>query len=394
MKTKTLALTVSLLMLTGIAAAQSSNQIEITKKTLEPTPLQSSEYADIWLEVSNTGSTAANDVEIEFLENYPFSVDPGDKTSWSLGELVPGESGQIHLEAKVDENAVHGENMLEFKTTVGSENIELEKKVPVEVRTDSSILSISNVDFQEKVAPGASETMTVTLENMADSQIKNIEAKLGSEQVPAAASDSNIANLRKIEPGKSRNVSFQLNIDESAENGVFKLPLTLEYENEAGTSFSVDSTTALVVGGEPDLQLGVNDAGTLTSGSTGTVTLRLINSGEGSADFVDLEVQESDSYELLSSSSEYIGEMDPDDYQTIELRLHVSEDAENLQIPVEIGYKSDSQKSETQTVDVKLYTSQELERYGLTSSGSIMPLIVVVLLAVGGIYYWRKRRER
>ncbi len=394
MKTKKLAFTVSLLLLTGIAAAQSSTQIDISKKTLEPTPLQSSEYADIWIEVRNTGNTAANDVNVEFLENYPFSVDRDDKNSWNLGELVPGESSQIHLEVKVDENAVHGENMLEFKTALGSENIELEKKVPVEVRTDSSILSISNVNFPDKVAPGASEEMTVNLENMADSQLKNIEVKLGSEQVPVAASDSNIANVRKIEPRDNTNVSFRLNIDESAENGVYKLPLMLEYENEAGTSFSVGSTTALVVGGEPDLQIGVNDAGTLTPDSTGTVTLRLINQGEGSADFVDLEVKESESYEILSSNTEYIGEMDPDDYQTVELRMHVSGNAESLQIPVELGYKSDSQKSEIQTVDVKLYTSQELERYGLASGGSIMPLIVVVLLIGGGIYYWRKRRER
>lgn len=385
----------ALTLFTTLSTSQKSVQLDVKKVNMEPVPLQTSEYADVWLEVVNKGDTEAENVDLFFQENYPFSVDPGEQKHWDIGEIVPGEEYMIHLQTRVDENAIQGENHLEFTTRSGAENISISHKVPVEVRSDSDMLSVSDVDFPENVAPGASESMDLRLENLADGQIKNIEVKMDLSEVPIASSGTTSQAVTAIEKSSTESVSFNLNIGETAENGVYKIPITVSYENEAGTEFTRETTVGVVVGGESDLQAGLNGVETeLTPGATGTVTFRLVNRGRGSADFVKLNLEDTESFEVLSPNSVYLGDMDSDDYQTADFQIHVSSDAENVSAPVEVSYKDiDGERTSTQMVEVPVYTQNQLEKYGMASGGSSLPLVVVVILIAGGVYYWRKRGD-
>ena len=73
---KRLLLGLTLVFVSGAVGAQPSVEMDVQKVETEPVPLQSSEYADIWFEVTNKGSSEADPVTVRFLENYPFSVDP------------------------------------------------------------------------------------------------------------------------------------------------------------------------------------------------------------------------------------------------------------------------------------------------------------------------------
>nr|EGQ40137.1 MAG: hypothetical protein J07AB56_08650 [Candidatus Nanosalinarum sp. J07AB56] len=139
---KRLLLGLILILVSGAVGAQPSVEMDVQKVETEPVPLQSSEYADVWFEVTNNGSSEADPVTVRFLENYPFSADPDEQTSWTPGSLTPGEEYIYHVELKVDENAVQGENFLEFETQTGG--VSVTHRVPVEVRSDSDLLSVSS----------------------------------------------------------------------------------------------------------------------------------------------------------------------------------------------------------------------------------------------------------
>jgi hypothetical protein len=392
-KTTTLLLTLALF--SGLAASQNSVSLEVDKVKVEPTPLKTSEYADVWVEVTNNGNTDAEDLELEYVDSYPFSADPGEKTSWEVGRLVPGEEHVRHIQIRVDKNAVQGTNQLKFRTTSDT-GVSVTHEIPVEVRSDNDILAVSEVDFPENVAPGSENEMSITFENLADGQLKNIEADLDFTDIPVAASESASRVVTSVSSDESRSVSFSLDVDEAAENGVYKVPVDISYENEAGNEFTRETTIGVVVGGSPQLEAGLNSVeNELTPGSTSTVTVRLVNRGRGTADFVKMDFEDSEDFKVLSPGSVYLGDMDPDDYQTADVRLHVSQDAENISLPVEISYRGVSGENvDTQNVDVPVYTSEQLQRYGLASGGSPLPLVVVLVLVVGGVYYWRRRRNR
>lgn len=388
MKSKILLLIVLITAFTVSAVAQPSIDLDVQKIKTEPVPLQTSEYADVWVKVVNRGDTTA-EPDISFRETYPFSTDSDEKTSWDIGTITPGEEYHVHLRVKVDENAVHGENNLIFKTSDSGTSIEHE--VPVEVRSDNNILSVENVYFPDKIGSGETDEMVLELENLADSYLKNIQVSLDPSDLPLATSEANTRTLKKVEPGSKTNISFRINVDQDAENGVYSLPLELEYENEAGNEFTRNTETGIVVGGEPVLEPGFNSLDVLTSGSRSEIGLRLVNKGAGSAKFVEMALKEGEGYRILSTEDIYLGEMDPDDYQTAEYDLFIEEEG-RLSVPVEVTYVEGSErKTETHNLEMNVYSSEEASRFS-PGGGSILPLIVVGLLVLGGVYYWRKRR--
>ena len=86
-----------------------------------------------------------------------------------------------------------------------------------------------------------------------------------------------------------------------------------------------------------------------------------------------------------------------DDYQTAEFEVYVEDGIETLEFPVTLEYQNEQGERTNQTVNVerRLFTSDELDRYGLSDRGSNIAVIAVVLvLLVGGVYYWRKRKSK
>ncbi|QGA79938.1 COG1361 S-layer family protein [Candidatus Nanohalobium constans] len=395
---KQLALITTLLLFLSFTAAQTSSNIQIDLKKTEPVPLQTSEYADIWLEVTNEGTANADNIELTFEENYPFSVERGDKTNWTIGEIIPGEEYQLHLQTRVDRNALQGNNTLKFRVETG--DMSYTKEVPVEVRSDRNVLSIEEVNFPDKAAPGTRQQMQLKLRNLADSQLKNIQTGLDlSGDIPMATSGASDKNLVSIEAGQTQTINYTLNIDESAENSVYKLPIDISFENEAGTEFEQSTTTGINVGGKPDLKVALDTEDSLTEGRK-ELNFRLVNKGHGSADFVSMELQETDNIEVIGSNDEYIGSMDSDDFQTASFQTHIEAETESinvdqLELPVTLEYNDqDGKQTSTQNIAAEFYTKEEAKKYGLTSSGSPLPLIIVaVLLIGGGIYYWRRKRK-
>ncbi|MCJ7450264.1 MAG: COG1361 S-layer family protein [Candidatus Nanohaloarchaeota archaeon QJJ-9] len=395
MKKKAILFVSFIMLVSLVQAAGPTVNFEIKKRKTEPAPLRTSEYADVWLKVVNQGSMEAENANVTFIPSYPFETDPGEKTSWDLGTMYPGEEYRIHMQVKVDENAVHGTNYLNFKSYLPSSGVEVEEKVPVEIRTDDAALVVSNIDFPEKVGPGTSNSMGLSIKNLADSQLKNIDVSLGlaSEELPFATRGTSMNRIEKIEPGESAETSFDISADQDAENGLYKIPITLEYEDEAGNQHTTEPITGLVVGGSSDLEVGVNQKDDLFPGSKGSVTLRITNQGDGRARFVSLKVPEGEGYEVLSTSEIYLGNMDSDDYQTAEFDLYV-ENGSDISLPAELHYRDDTGEKieDTRHVDLQVYGQDEISKYNLQEGRSFLLIAGIIALAlIGGIFYWKKR---
>jgi len=385
-------LTTLLILFTGFATANPN--INVEKMTTEPSPLKVGQYADIQFKVVNTGTEDAENVTVEFTENYPFSIDPDNDKKWRISALETGDTYQFRMQTRVDPNALQGDENLEFRTSTDKRSSRTHL-LPVQVKADDDGLVIDNVEFPEKVRSGTSRTMKFTVENTAKAYFRNIELSLNpGRNTPIVTSGTSGKRINQIAPGEKRNLSFNLNIGQSSENGVYSIPLNLNYENEAGASLQKQESTGIVVGGTPNIELGINNEGRINAGSTGTVTLRLVNRGEGTAKFVKIQTQESQEYEILSGGNVYLGDMNPDDYQTAELELYANQSADQATIPVEITYQENGEeKTTTQQANLNIVTSEERGLYSENSGNSILPIAAVILVVIGGtIYYWRKKR--
>lgn len=377
----------------GYAQGQSTN-LDMEVVRAEPMPLEAGEYADLWIRITNTGSTDATDPSFELVDEYPFQGT--EKTEWSPnGGLAAGETITWRTQVRVNENAVFGQNNLKVRKTSGNNDVWIEDKLNLSVRTDDRSLIVSNLDFPERVEPGSTGEMTLTLENLANSQFRNIDVKLDVTDIPVAPRETSRKRISSVGASENQSVTFNLDVDGDAENQLYKLPIQIDYQNQAGQEFSVTETTGVNVGGFPNIEVGIDESDIRSSPTRGTVTFRVLNRGEGQARFVGIDLEESSQYEIISEDSIYLGSMIADDYQTAEFDIYVKEGVENLEMPVNVEYRDgDGDQTESFNVTRELYTSSELSRYGMTQSGSLLvPGIVLLILVAGGIYYWRRKRE-
>ncbi len=391
-------LTVLLLSLTSMVSAQRPGvQLELQDIKTEPTPVRTGEYADVWLKLRNTGNRSidADDVVVDFQPTYPFSVDDDEQTQWELGTVTPGEEYQFRLQVMVDKNAVPGNNSLEFRTQSGNNDVAITKSVPIEVRTDDTALVVDDVQLPDRVAPGSTNDMTVTLRNLATSHFKDIDVELDLDDLPFAVGDTSRKRVQQLDGGDTTNVTYQLFTDAEAERGVSRLPVTLDYRNQVGNEFSKEQTTGVVVGGQTNIDVGLEQTELRTAGSHGEVTFRVVNRGEGQGNFVSITVPESDGYAIVSPRETYIGNMIPDDYQTASYDIYVEDGADAVTVPLQVSYVNAAGEmvDETQEVQLPLYDEETLAEYGLAGDrrGVLLPLLVVLVAVVGGVWYWRRR---
>ncbi|MFB6175160.1 MAG: COG1361 S-layer family protein [Candidatus Nanohalobium sp.] len=386
-------ITALLIIFSSFVAAGPS--IKVQKMSTEPAPLKVGQSADVQFKVVNTGDGDVKNVSVRFKENYPFSVDPDTTKSWRIASLDSGDTYQFRTQVRVDPSALQGDEKLEFVTST-SDSTSRTHLLPVHIKADDDGLAISNVEFPGQVVSGTSREMNLTLENTANAYFRNIELSLNpAAQTPIVTSGTSTRRVGKIAPDEKKTISFRLNVGQSAENGVYSIPLNLKYDNEAGATITKQQSTGIVVGGRPQIELGVND-GNIDAGTKGSLTLRFVNRGEGTAKFVKIKAKEADGYRILSGNSVYLGDMNPDDYQTSELQVYANKSADAAKVPVEITYQvNGKEKTVTRKADVNILTPSEKKLYGMTGGGSPLPIAVVAILIIGGaVYYWRRRKRR
>lgn len=353
----------------GQTSQYPDNYLVVQLIKTDPVPLQTSEYADVWIKVSNRGNNELENVTIRLDPQYPFSVDPDEELKINLGNMQPLEEYREHFQVKVDENAVHGENYLRIYTSHEDSGGEDLRKIPVQVRTDDAALVIEKVEFPEKVSPGTSNEMELTLRNLADSYLKNIDVHmdLSSPELPFGTSDTTSRRVQKIKPGMTKEISYNIHVDENAMNGVFKIPLSLNYENEAGTKFQKQEMSAIVIGGESSLEVNLLGKQIDEAGEKGLLAFEIVNKGQGLARFVSVKVPESNQYEVLSTDQKYLGNLQPGGYRVMNVTMYAEEGTQSLNVPLELTYDNPKAGLETETREIKvdLYDEGELEKYDI-----------------------------
>lgn len=382
----------------GLAAAQSTN-VQVEKMMTEPEPLQTGQYATVWFSVTNDGDATAEHINVTFEDNYPLTLkEDGDRT-FRYRTLEPGDTFSDTITIRVDRTAVSGNETLTFWMRHGQQDARRSFSLPVTVRDDNTAMTVEDVSLPERVVPGSTHQMNVTLQNNANTHFNSIDARVDlTDSTPIVVSDTNRKRVQQLDGGEQVTLSYQLLIDEDADRGVYRIPLDLSYDNIAGNSFVVEESTGVAIGGMTDIEASLERTEIRTAGTRGSVTVRVVNRGQGQAKFVSISVPQNDeshSYELLSTNEIYLGNMIPDDYQTAEYDVYVAGNQSAISVPLDVSYVDARGETVEKSfdVDVTLYEQSALERYGLVSSSSnMLPIAIVILivLAAGG-YYWRRR---
>ena len=205
--------------------------------------------------------------------------------------------------------------------------------------------------------------------------------------------------VSSIDPKDSVSVDFDLFVDPDAESKIYKVPLRLQYSDLLRKNYSKTLTVALVVGDEPDLSIYVDSSTIYTAGNTGEITVKIVNKGLTNIKFLNVNLDKASGYRLLSADNVYIGNIDSDDYETVDFKLSVEDTAsKSLVLPLSIEYKDANNKNYKSKVNLELplYTSSEARKLGLVQSSNSSIFIIVIIVAIVGFFgyrIWRKRKK-
>jgi hypothetical protein len=264
----------------------------------------------------------------------------------------------------------------------------------------ASALAINSVTMNPTtIQPGDSSTVVISLKNNGDNDITDVSISLDFTNLPLAPYNSGSQdNFDTIESGKIKDATFNIIATNSAQSGIYKIPVLISY-NENDVVKTQQSVISITVSSEPIIDV-INQDSLLLKGQNNKVTLEVINKGLANVQFLEIDIGSSTYYSITSENRIYIGDINANDFQTADFNIFFSNNApRNVNLPVTVIYKDITNKQYTKSFDVSLktYTTPEAQRLGLVPTSSIgyIILIIIILIIIFIIYrVFRARRKR
>ncbi len=368
---------------------------QITLANQDPDPAEPGQTFTAKFKIENTGGEAAKNFVIEALPDYPFSLYTGNATR-IIGSVAQYDDDApiVDFVMKVDSNAVEGTAKLKIRFKFDSSDW-VTQEFDINIRTHDAMLLTEEIKTPANVAPGGTADVQVVLRNSADSPLKNIKAKLdlSSSELPFGFVDSiGEKSVYQIASGDTATINFELQAQSEAESKLYRIPLTLNYEDGVGTNYTKSGYVSLTVGDAPDLSLFLTE-GTLYEKTAGKITLQIVNKGLANVKFVTIKLNPSDEYEIVPPDEVYIGVIDSDDFETVDFTLYPKEEKAKLSLTLSFSDSNNNKFTKEYSKTLKIYSSSEAKKLGLKSGGYTGTILFVIVI-LAAVFIYRKFRKK
>lgn len=268
----------------------------------------------------------------------------------------------------------------------------------------ASALTITSVSSSPgEIQPGGKVSLDLTIRNNLDDDVENVVISLvlndPKNPLPFAPyQSSNEVRFSSLDSDDEKDASFDLIAFSNAASGTYLIPVQIDYtltDNE--TKAEDTGLVSVIVNAKPEIDIS-SEGAALIKGQAGKITIKVVNSGLGNAQFLTINLSPAAGLQLTSSSSVYIGNIDSNDFDSADFNVFVSPTASSsISLPVQVAY-TDSRNNplkENENLVVRAYTIKEAQSLGLKSSSSgIFIVIVFVIIAIALYFVYRSVRRR
>jgi len=263
----------------------------------------------------------------------------------------------------------------------------------------NSALVINSVTTSpDKIAPGETTDISISLKNNAEEDINDVSIGLDLTNLPLAPLESGSQyGFDTIESGKSKQMEFKLIAFNDAKSEIYKIPVVMSYKDINNVVFTKQSLISIMINSEPIIDVSLED-GLLLKEQNNKITVKIINKGLADVKFLEINAGTSAYYTLLSSSKVYVGDIDNNDFQTVEFKILFKENSPGtVTIPLNIVYKDITNKeyNENRDVSLRVYTNEEAIGLGLVKkSYTVYYILGIITLILVFILYRMIRGKR
>jgi len=375
--------------------------LTIESVKINPYPVEPGSEFEISVELRNSNNRRTiQDMKFSLEEAFPFAV-LGDNIR-RVNSLAPNERVTVTFDAKTNNNAISGSNDIKLIYEDDNGIKHLSNDISIDVignANDLSIVSIKTVP--EQIRPGDDIKVVLALKNIVPVLMKEIDVNLdiSAATIPfTPIGSTSKRTLNSLNKGDEKEFIFDFAVDADAEPKVYKIPLTINYKDEFNNNYSINTYTGLKVFTVPELKYSVESSEIHTNGKSGNVVIKVVNSGLSDIKFLSVELLESEDYEVISVSVVYLGNLESDDYETAEFNLYAKYGKDALPLKIKVNYKDifNEDYNVERTLEIPLYSSSELSRFGLGTNGKIWMILLYAILVIFiyvFIVEWKKARN-
>ncbi len=275
-----------------------------------------------------------------------------------------------------------------------------------------SAITITSVNTNpDEVQPGGKFTLNLKIENNLEENADNVVVSLIlneiripttgqiiSTAVPFAPyQSSNEVRIDTIESDDHETASFDLIVFPNAVSGTYNLPVKINYDLSDGTSEpEEDFLVSVIVNAKPNIDVS-SEGEALIRGMNGKISIKIVNSGLGDAQFLNINLNPVLGMQITSTNKVYIGNIDSNDFDTADFNVFINADASSsISLPVQLTYTDsrNNQITENKVILIKTYTAKEATDLGLIGKNNTFAIIVSIVGALILFFIYRRIRKR
>lgn len=278
-----------------------------------------------------------------------------------------------------------------LQVVASQSNLDTERRQRLEYGHVMRIDKIETVPSE--IAPGGKGILKVTVRNSGESEIRDVRVKLIPPSQVSFLDDVSKRKFSVLQGGGSANLEFNIIASPDMSEGVYSSYLIIDYVNKIGDEKQDNDTFALVIKSEPTIFIKI-DSSTIYSGEDiGEVTITFVNNDVADVKFLTVELQDTEDYEIFSANKKYIGDLDSDDFESIDFNLKMSTGKNDVDLPMKITYKDSLNKDYIEETKVLLQI-RSAEDLGVKSNGWILIVVIVVAILIVVYLIYRKLQGR
>jgi len=245
------------------------------------------------------------------------------------------------------------------------------------------------------IVPGNDGLLIVKIENKANFPIFDIRVDVNLSDEIAFFHDVSKRRISRIEAGEQITLKFKIVPLPTTSEGIYEATTDIYYINHVATERQETDTFGIVVKADPKIFAQVEKSEIYQGKNTGKVTVKFINNEVADIKFLTVELLDTEDYKILSPSIEYIGDLDSDDFESVDFNLALDTKESSVNLPLKISYKDslNNDYSEELSVQLDILTADE---FGVKSNGkyTIAIVVIIVLIIIYFVYRRWKRKKR
>ncbi|MBW2986032.1 COG1361 S-layer family protein [Candidatus Woesearchaeota archaeon] len=323
MKSKILLLSLLLIITVSIfsVAVSAADVLTVSLVNQDPDPAIAGSIVEVRIGVENTEGLPSENAVLELESQYPFSMVPGESAIKKLGTLDSYQTGDdykiVKYRIQIDRNAPAGTYDLVFwQYQEGQkESAGIKKTISVDVKgkEGAEIIYIDKTDL----VPGKQTDMKFVITNLGSAPLRDLSFSWENEDgVILPVGSDNTKYIKYIDVEESAELDYKVIADSNADSGLYKLDLSLKYENSlTGEDEEINTIAGVYVGGETDFDIAFSES------SMGETSFSVANIGSNPAFSVSVIIPEQKDWKVSGSNSVIIGNLNKGDYTVASFSL-------------------------------------------------------------------------